>query len=209
MTNRLLSTIFGITKSSIRRAVSTIMHAFMRGFVPLYLGIDSVTRESLINEHTKLLAKKLFGNQEEKLILVLDGTYIYINKSNNFQFQRRSFSLLKGRPLVKPMVVVTTTGHFLTIVGPYMSDGNNNDAAILNHTLKTNIDDIRGLLREGDVFVVDRGFRDALPLLKDLGINAEMPSIMRKGEKQFTTGEANASRLVTKVSIILTGYYYA
>ncbi|KAH3814123.1 hypothetical protein DPMN_142612 [Dreissena polymorpha] len=53
------------------------------------------------------------------------------------------------------MVVVTTTGHFLTIVGPYMSDGKNNDAAILNHTLKTNIDDIRGLLREGDVFVID------------------------------------------------------
>ncbi|KAH3891675.1 hypothetical protein DPMN_015780 [Dreissena polymorpha] len=87
-----------------------------------------------------------------------------------------------------------------------MSDGKNNDAAILNHMLKTNIDDIRGLLREGDVFVVDRGFRDALPLLKDLGINAEMPAIMQKGEKQLTTGEANASRLVTKVSITLTGY---
>ncbi|XP_052247599.1 uncharacterized protein LOC127855818 isoform X1 [Dreissena polymorpha] len=80
-----------------------------------------------------------------------------------------------------------------------MSDGKNNDAAILNHMLKTNIDDIRGLLREGDVFVVDRGFRDALPLLKDLGINAEMPAIMQKGEKQLTTGEANASRLVTKI----------
>jgi hypothetical protein len=202
MSNKLLATIFGLSKSSVRRAVSTVRHSFMRSFVPLYLGIESLTRESIIENHTRPLAKALFATNENQLILVLDGTYIYINKSNNFQFQRRTYSMHKGRPLVKPMVVVTTTGHFVTIVGPYLADGKNNDAAILTHMLQANIQDIRNFLQEGDVVVVDRGFRDSLSLLADLGIEAQMPAIVKKGQKQLATEDANASRLVTKVCII-------
>lgn len=48
-------------------------------------------------------------------------TYIYLQKSGNFQFQRRAYSLHKGRPFVKPIVVVTTTGYFIAILGPYMA----------------------------------------------------------------------------------------
>ena len=200
MSNKLLATIFGITKSSIRRAVSTVRQAFMCCFVPLYLGIQAHTREEIISQHTRPLAQSLFG-ASNNLILVLDGTYIYINKSNNFAFQRRTYSLHKGRPLVKPMVVVTTTGHFVAIVGPYLADHKNNDAAILNHMLKSNIDNIREFLQEGDILVVDRGFRDSLALLADMGIQAEMPALMPKGQKQMTTDDANTSRLVTKVSL--------
>jgi hypothetical protein len=43
----------------------------------------------------------------------------------------------------------------------------NNDAAILNHIPKSNIDDVKDFLEEGDVLVVDRGFRDSLELLED------------------------------------------
>jgi hypothetical protein len=199
MSNKLLATIFGITKSSVRRAVSTVRQAFMRGFVPLYLGIEALTRDEIISQHTRPLAKSLFG-AENSLILVLDGTYIYINKSNNFAFQRRTYSLHKGRPLIKPMVIVTTTGHFVAIIGPYLADYKNNDAAILNHMLKCNIDNFKDLLQEGDVFIVDRGFRDSLELLADLGIQAEMPTLLSKGQKQMSTEDANTSRLVTKVS---------
>ena len=199
MSNKLLATIFGLSKSSVRRAVATVRVVSMRTFVPLFLGIESLPRESLIENHTRALAKQLFGTDENNLILVLDGTYIYINKSANFKFQRRTYSLHKGRPLVKPMVVVTTTGYFVTIVGPYLADGRNNDAAILNQMLKANIQDFREFLQEGDVLVVDRGFRDSLSMLADLGIKAEMPALLSKGQKQLSTGEANASRLVTKV----------
>ena len=52
---------------------------------------------------------------------------------------------------------------------------------------------------EDDVFIVDRGFRDSLDILEDLGIRAEMPRLLSKGQKQMTTSDANASRLVTKV----------
>ncbi|XP_045216033.2 uncharacterized protein LOC123566193 [Mercenaria mercenaria] len=171
----------------------------MRGFVPLYLGIESLTREDIINNHTRPLAKSLFNANNGQLILVLDGTYVYIQKSNNFSFQRRTYSMHKGRPLVKPMVIVTTTGYFVTIMGPYFADSKNNDASILNHMLKTNTEEIRNFVQEDDVFVVDRGFRDSLSLLEDLGIRAEMPSFINKGQKQMPCEDANNSRFVTKI----------
>ncbi|CAC5380893.1 unnamed protein product [Mytilus coruscus] len=62
----------------------------------------------------------------------------------------------------------------------------------------TNVEDIKEWVQDNDIFVVDRGFRDSLELLDDLGIKAQMPSFLSKGQKQMTTDEANASRLVTK-----------
>ena len=106
----------------------------------------------------------------------------------------------KGRPLVKPMVIVTTTGYFLAVHGPYLADDKNNDASILTHIIKNNIDDIKHWVNENDVFIVDRGFRDALPLLEEIGIKGEMPKFLKKGEKQMSTEDANLSRLVTKAS---------
>ena len=85
----------------------------------------------------------------------------------------------------------------------------NNDAAILNHAMMRNADTIRQWVQEEDVFiyVVDRGFRDSLQVLEDLGIKAQMPSFLKKGEKQLSTEDANSSRLVSKVSISETRMY--
>ena len=47
--------------------------------------------------------------------------------------------------------------------------------------------------------MVDRGFRDSLTLLEDLGIKTVMPSFMKKGEKQMSDIDANTSRMDTKV----------
>ena len=197
MSNRLLATLFRISRSSIRRAIVTVRHALMRSFVPLYLGLESFTCETIIRQHTRPLAKSLFGVGDDSMILVLDGTYIYIQKSDNFCFQRQSYSVHKCRPLVKPMVVVTTTGHFVTIMGPYIA--RNNDASILNHMLKSNVDDFRSFINENDVMVIDRGFRDSVKLLEEMGVHAAMPKFLKKGQKQMAVEDANMSRLVTKV----------
>ncbi|XP_048750412.2 uncharacterized protein LOC125662290 [Ostrea edulis] len=200
MSNQLISTIFGISKSSIRRAVSTVISALMKNFVPQNIGLQHISRQEVIENHTRPLAQSLFGNAaQNQAIAVLDGTYIFIQKSNNFHFHRRTYSLHKGRPLVKPMVVVSTDGYFLTVVGPYLADYRNNDAAIFNHMLRSNIEDIKNWFQEDDIFVVDRGFRDALTVLEDFGIKAFMPHLLAKGEKQMPALEANASRLVTKI----------
>ena len=201
ISNQLLSTIFGISKSSICRAVKSVRSALMKCFVPHFLGLQHISREEIIENHTRPLAQELFGSfTDHKAIAVLDGTYIYIQKSNNFQFQRKSYSLHKGRPLVKPMVVTSTDGYFLTVLGPYLA--RNNDATILNHMLYTNVDDLKGWFHEEDVFIVDRGFRDSLDVLEEMGIRAEMPRLLSRGQKQMTTEDANASRLVTKVLVI-------
>ncbi|XP_061192880.1 uncharacterized protein LOC133201100 [Saccostrea echinata] len=109
----------------------------------------------------------------------------------------------KGRPLIKPMVVVTTTGYFVSILGPYLADRKNNDASILTHIINSNAESIRSWLNEDDIFIVDRGFRDVLPLLADLGIQAEMPRFLEAGQKQMSTEDANMSRLVTKVRWVI------
>lgn len=56
---------------------------------------------------------------------------MYIYKSSNYRFQRRTYSVNKGRPLVKSMIIVSSTEYILTIFGLYFADGKNNDANIL------------------------------------------------------------------------------
>jgi hypothetical protein len=96
------------------------------------------------------------------------------------------------------MMVVTTSGYILSVIGPYMADSKNNDAQILTHMIRSNVEEMRSWLKEGDTFIVDRGFRDCADVLADIGIRMEMPCFLR-GAKQHTTEESNSSRLVTKV----------
>lgn len=102
----------------------------------------------------------------------MDGTYIYIQKSSKYTFQRKSYSIYKGRPLVKPMMIVTSDGYILDILGPFLADGKNNDAAILNQHLREG----EGLLKwaeENDILVLDRGFRDSLDMIETVGLKSE------------------------------------
>lgn len=139
--NRILSTLFNISKSGIRRNIKAIRSALINGtFVSENLGFQHVTREQIIHQHTRPLAQTLIGDTTRPQV-ILDGTYIYINKRVNIKFQRQSFSFHKGRPLVKPMVIVSTTGYFISVIGPYFAK--DNDATILNHIMESNIEDIR------------------------------------------------------------------
>ncbi|XP_021339896.1 uncharacterized protein LOC110441121 [Mizuhopecten yessoensis] len=97
------------------------------------------------------------------------------------------------------MMVVGSDGYVLSVLGPYMADYSNNDASIIKHMMNKNSEDMKDWLKENDVMVVDRGFRDAVEFLQESGLRVEMPSYLQKGAKQHTTEEANLSRLVTKV----------
>ena len=172
----------------------------MEGFVPKHLGFAHVSKDEIIQQHTRPVAQEIFSNIDStSAILVLDGTYIYIQKSWNYTLSWRSYCLRKHRPLLKPMMIVSTTGYIITVLGPYLADAKNNDSSILNHSLQSNTKDIKRWIKEEDVFVVDRGFRDSESLLQDLGMNVQMPAFLQKGQKQLNTEEANCSRLVTKV----------
>ena len=84
------------------------------------------------------VAKVLFADsQTDVAIAVADGTYIYIEINGDYSFQRRSYSVHKGRPLVKLMMLVATDGYILTVLGPYLADGKNSDASITEFMLKS------------------------------------------------------------------------
>ena len=77
--NKVMATIFNISCSSLRRAISSIRNALMQSFVPENVGFQHISRDDVIKYHTTPLAKTLFGDiSESQAILVLDGTYIYI-----------------------------------------------------------------------------------------------------------------------------------
>ncbi|KAI4482004.1 hypothetical protein M0804_009023 [Polistes exclamans] len=59
-------------------------------------------------------------------------------------------------------------------------------------------DGICNLLEPGDVFVVDRGFRDVQAHLEEKGYQVLMPALKGK-RNRLTTTESNASRYVTKI----------
>ncbi len=91
----------------------------------------------------------------------------------------------------------------MSTIGPYFGDAKNNDSEIMKNIIYNNRDDFRNWLRSGDILVIDRGFRDSLPLLDSLGYKTYMPKFLNKKQNQFTTSEANETRLTTKVRWIV------
>ena len=71
-----------------------------------------------------------------------------------------------------------------------------------------NAEELRNWLQEDDVFVADRGFRDAQDVLEDIGIRMEMPAFMKRGTKQMPTLDSNLSRIVTKVMFNALTFQY-
>lgn len=104
----------------------------MTQFVPQNMGFDHITRGEVISNHSPIFLRELLASGDSNIaILLLDCTYIYIEKSSKYSFQRKSYSVYKGRSLVKPILVVASYGYIIDILGPN-ADGKNNDAAILN-----------------------------------------------------------------------------
>ncbi|KYN50167.1 hypothetical protein ALC62_01022 [Cyphomyrmex costatus] len=99
---------------------------------------------------------------------------------------------------LKPVLIVAPDGWILHIQGPYFSDHSNNDAAILRNEFDHDAQRMRRWIQEDDIMIVDRGYRDAIPLFEQLGITWEMPALLNRNERQLSTEDANESRLVTK-----------
>lgn len=60
-------------------------------------------------------------------------------------------------------------------------------------------DPLLSLVEPGDHFILDRGFRDVQAELSQEGIVSSMPNFLKKGEKSFTSLDANLLRKVTMV----------
>ena len=198
LSNTLLATLFHLkSKRSVSRIIHQVRAALMKDFVPNNVGFSHISRDDVTGKHTTTFARELLADgNKDIVILIMDGTYIYIQKSGKYTFQRISFSMHKGRPLVKPMVITASDGYIMAVLGPYLAK--NNDANITTHVFNNNEDGIQTWLKALDILVLDRGFRDCLEFLECLGYKCESPPFLGK-DKQHTTQEANLSRLITKI----------
>ena len=93
----------------------------MTSFVSKYLSLSHIGRIDGINKHTTF-ANILFGETNVD-VAIADGTYIYIKKRGNYSFQRRSYSIHKGQPLLKPILLEAIDRYILTVMDPYLADG--------------------------------------------------------------------------------------
>ncbi|XP_045766375.1 uncharacterized protein LOC123868072 isoform X1 [Maniola jurtina] len=200
--NNRIASLFNITERTIGRKIHKVRQCLITDFVPLHLGLDHITRDEVIARN-RVLPNVLFGNEESpKAIVTFDGTYIYIEKSSNFLFQRRSYSLHKFRNLIKPFMIVCADGYILDVTGPYSA--RTTDADIMKMILQNHDGPIEDgpfhfFFHEGDSFILDRGFRDSIPLIETYGYVAHMPPTKQPQDTQLSTEQANKSRLITMV----------
>lgn len=191
--NNLISATLGIDEKIITASINSVLKSFEKDVLPKNFGINAHSREELISQ-TSPVAKKLH-NIGNRLALICDATYIRHEKSANNIYQRKSYSGQKKTALCKPFTICTTNGFVVDVFGPF--NATKNDAQILEHLLKLP-DGLNNILKEGDIFILDRGFRDVKPLLEQKGFEVLMPAL--KGHRnQLTTEESNQSRLVTKL----------
>jgi len=198
LSQRVLAFLFGIPNQSvISETIDAVSQVLSDKFVAKHLGYQHLNREELM---TKMCSTyhTILERDLEDLILILDGTYLYVEKSSDFYLQRRSYSSHKHRNLFKPMVVTAPNGYVIEADGLYFSDGLNNDAKILNHMLNQ-AHSITSILQTRDCLVLDRGFRDVIDIIEEMGIQTFMPHCLKKGQTQFTMQEANESRKITKL----------
>ena len=68
-------------------------------------------------------------------------------------------------------------------------------------------DNLSTICKDGDVQIVDRGFRDVAAEFEEMGYDIKMPGFLDKNSRQFTSEEANETRLVTKCRWVVESFH--
>lgn len=195
-----IATVLNISRSTLEYHMRKVRNILTENFVPHHLGFNHLNRNILKENMTKVSAELFCSDNNENIITIWDGTYIYIQKSSNYEFQRKTYSMHKKRPLIKPMMVVTPNGYILEAFGPYPA--NLNDAEIMNKILEQN-NSLSELFIQNDIFLVDRGFRDSLDIMINKGYVGKMPDFIEAKSTQLNWQQANETRLVTKCRYVV------
>lgn len=201
LSDEFLKVIFNYnSRQNVSSIISYVRRSLSVRFVQENIGPASMTRQEYIAQHVTGFSNALYNPQpnEPRAIAIVDSTYAFIHKSSCFRVLRHSYSVHKHRHLLKPTLVVAPDGFILAIFGPYFSDSANNDAQILRDELQRDGDSLRNWFQNGDILLVDRGYRDAVPFLQQLGIEHQMPALVPPGQRQLSTEEANNTRIITK-----------
>lgn len=186
--------VFKISKMAVTKRLNQVRKAMEEDFVYRHVNVVR-SREEMARLTTKLSQMLFCNGDSTRPVVILDGTYIYIQKSTNFEIQKLSFSNQKKRNFIRVMMCVTTDGTILFALGPFPAT--QNDANVLK-TIVASSNALDNLIA-GDIVLLDRGFRDCVHLLKSQGFDVRIPALLQRSQnkKQLTTQEANRSRFVT------------
>lgn len=185
---------FGLSRRTIGRRLTCARNAMLSDFVPRFVN-NTRTRQDLLQHCTPLSLQLFDPNNTGKVILIADGTYIFTEKSEQHQFQKASYCSHKKRNYIKVMNIVTTDGTIFRTIGPFQAS--KNDASIMEDILIGN-PNIFENIKDGDILLVDRGFRDCVSLLKKRGFDVKIPA-SEPSSKQLSTKDANETRKITKL----------
>lgn len=192
---------FHVSKSTVNRLISQVRVVLKNDLVPQYVN-HIRTRQELIEHNTEMSNGLFDADNEGKVMLVCDATYIFIDKSRNYIHQKKTFSGQKKRNFLKVMNITTCDGTIVFTIAPFPAV--QNDATILKHLLNNTV--IFDNLVQGDILLLDRGFRDVVEDVESKGLIVKMPSLVQAGSNrkgQLSTKDANRSRLVTALRFIV------
>jgi hypothetical protein len=79
LSNSVLASMVGVSdKRQMSHIISSARVALAQHFVPYHLGLDHLTQQDVIDSHTSPIASRLLTEGRDPCILVLDGTYLFI-----------------------------------------------------------------------------------------------------------------------------------
>jgi hypothetical protein len=112
LSNTVLASMFHLkNKRTVSRIIHSTARALQEHFVPKHLGFQHIDREIVLQKHQTSIASELMTESDDQVIIVMDGTYLFVQKSSDNNFQRRSFSMHKHRHLIKPMIITATVSY--------------------------------------------------------------------------------------------------
>lgn len=188
---KIMCTLFNLGRDYVRRlALSSARTCLSENLVQSYLGFQHITREKKFHHiHQHWYNHYLDKAWTHQYWLQMEPVSIYkkVPNSNSNETVR---DMHKHRPLVKQMVFVSSTGYIISVISLYFGDGKNNDDQSLNHIIRNDTEEFKQWRSEEDIIIEDRGFRDSLELIQELGIQAEMPSSVKKGNLNYQRKKA-------------------
>lgn len=128
--------------------MNTARELLNQDFVPRNLGLNHISRAE-IAQRNFMIPNGLYGGQDRSPIIIEDGTYIYIEKSSNYMYQKMTYSQHKYRNLVKPFLFVCCDGYIIDVLGPYPAT--TTDADIINQEFRNEVSSCRQFFQAGDV----------------------------------------------------------
>ena len=88
---RVLACLFHLkSKQTVCRVFHQVREALIKNFVPLNLGFQHISRNTVLSKHQTVIATELLTNEPDQIGLIADSTYLNCQKSSNNEFQRRT-----------------------------------------------------------------------------------------------------------------------